>query len=130
MFSVVKDGAPFLSTSLTHQFHEALPGWIQLVSATRLGGLRSYCRVDSTRRPGSSATSTTRHAECQGSVASTATSALSRRGESNAENQWPAQLPDGFVTYIDVLPSRSASTMSIHATPGSWINSGRPMRKW
>src|ERR1700750_3100904 len=117
MLSVVKEGVPFLSTSLTHQFQEALPGCIQLVSGTRLGGLRSYCRVDSTRRPGSSATSTTRHAECQGSTPSTATSGLSWRGDSNAENQWPAQLPEGFVTYIDVLPSRSASTISIHATP-------------
>src|SRR6185437_7943218 len=123
MFSVVNDGVPFLSTSLTHQFHEALPGWIQLVSATRLGGLRSYCSVDSIKRPGSLATSTTRHAECQGVVASTALSGRSCRGESNAENQCPSQLPEGLVTYIDVLPSRSASTMSIHARHGSSISS-------
>src|ERR1017187_686768 len=129
MFFVVYADFPSGPMSPVHQFQEAFPGWIQLVSCTLFGVFKSETTLDSISLPGSSATSRTRHAEWCGKVPVSAKFGLSNRGESFETNQWPAQFPEGLVTYIPLLPSRSASVSAIHAVPGKCISKGRPIRK-
>ena len=54
--------------------------------------------------------------------------ALKASGKTDASGMMPVQLPDGFVRYIPAQPRVSASVIAIHAAPGTFIKSGRPMR--
>src|SRR5260370_39031716 len=129
MFFVVYPGLPSGPISPAHQFQDAFPGWIQLVSCTRFGEFRSEMILDSNSLPGLSATSRTRQAEWCGKVPVRPRFGSSNRGESFETNQWPAQFPEGLVTYMPGLPSRSASVSVIQAVPGECISKGMPIRK-
>src|SRR5579871_698400 len=72
------------AASPDHQSHADLPGLIHEVSAIFEDGLRLRMMFDSTRRPGSSPTMSTRQGVVTGASAWTAREGLSRRGESSA----------------------------------------------
>src|SRR3954454_1834396 len=63
-----------------HQFHAALPALIQDGSSTTDGGFRLSTIFDSTRRPGSSPSISTRQGDCNGVAPMIATFGLSGRG--------------------------------------------------
>src|SRR5436309_2340738 len=67
-----------------HQSHADLPALIHEVSAILEGGLRLRMMLDSTRRPGSSPTMSTRHGVVMGASDWTAIEGLSMRGERSA----------------------------------------------
>src|SRR5579863_1803996 len=72
------------AASPDHQSHAALPGLIHEVSAIAHGGLRLMTILDSTSRPGLSATIITRHGECNGAGPTTETPGMSKRGDNRA----------------------------------------------
>src|ERR1035438_5275798 len=76
-----RSGGPPAQLVPDHQFHDALPGLIQLVSAMAHGGLRLRMILDSTSRPGWSPIMRTRHGELCGSRPLTASAGSFRLGE-------------------------------------------------
>src|SRR4051794_12099765 len=72
------------AASPDHQSHADLPALIHDVSAIFDGGFRLSMMFDSTSRPGSSPTISTRHGVVRGALVSTATALLSTSGESSA----------------------------------------------
>src|SRR3954452_1768893 len=85
------------AASPDHQSHADLPALIHDVSAIFEGGLRLRMMFDSTRRPGSSPTMSTRHGVVTGASAWTAMEGLSRRGDNSART---ANGPPALRTYI------------------------------
>src|SRR4051794_24641112 len=72
------------AASPDHQSHADLPALIHEVSAILEGGLRLRMMFDSTRRPGSSPTISTRQGVVTGASVCTVMEGLSRRGDRSA----------------------------------------------